>query len=304
MAKISVIVPIYGVEQYIERCVRSLFRQTLSDIEFIFIDDCTKDDSISILNKLIEDNRTVIMNKGWKVRVESMPSNSGLPAVRKYGVSLSEGDYIAHCDSDDWVEPSMYQLLYEKAIEKNYDIVWCGYYRTDGKSFIKKTDNRQRFLMQGPVWNKIIKRTVYTDNFIVYPISSKAEDGALMTQLSFFSKSRYYIDQPLYNYFINDKSICGQIDENSCIRKLEQEKLNVQLREDFLRREEVIEKYDIDIIMWKYAARENLKPLLNQTKYLRLWRETYPEINKPFILDRRISLRTKLAFIKRYLGIF
>ena len=303
MPKLSVIIPIYGVEKYIQRCARSLFEQTLNDIEFIFINDCTRDSSMSLLDDILKEYTDKIKTKGWTVKVTCMPKNSGLPAVRKYGISLSSGEYIAHCDSDDWTEPTLYQELYDTAKKNDLDIVWCGYNRTDGHVFIPKSDSGQRELMQGPVWNKIVKRSIYTDHSIEYPTASKAEDGALMTQLSFYAKSRVYVNMPLYNYFINVSSITGQKDEASCLRKLEQEKQNVDLRVSFLERENALKGHEVDVIMWKYAARENLKPLLGRKKFRILWRGTYQEINSAFLKSKQISIRTKFAFLQRYFGI-
>ena len=303
MPKLTVIIPIYGVEKYIQRCARSLFEQTLDNIEYIFINDCTRDNSMQLLDEVIGEYRSKFEEMKWTVRIASMQKNSGLPAVRKYGISLATGKYIAHCDSDDWVETAMYQTLLNKAEDGDFDIVWCGYNRTDGITFESKSDAGQRQLMQGPVWNKIVKRTIYTDHSIDYPTASKAEDGALMTQLSFYAKSRAYIDSPLYNYYINAASITGQKDENSCLRKLEQEKQNVDLRIAFLQKEKAINEHDLDVIMWKYTSRENLVPLLSKRKYRKLWRGTYPEINQLFLKDNRIPMRTKLAFVQRYFGL-
>ena len=119
MAKVSVIVPIYNVSRFIKRCVESLFNQTLDDVEFIFVNDCTPDDSIDILKKVIADypdRNTMIINH---------EVNKGLPAARNTGLKAASGDYIFHCDSDDFIEPTMLNDLYYTACDDNADIVWC-----------------------------------------------------------------------------------------------------------------------------------------------------------------------------------
>ena len=88
MPKVSVIIPVYGVEKYIERCARSLFEQTLDDIEYIFVDDCSPDKSVFILERIIKEYSSRFLDEGKKVRIERMPKNCGLPAVRKYGIQL------------------------------------------------------------------------------------------------------------------------------------------------------------------------------------------------------------------------
>ena len=127
MPKVSVIIPIYSVEKYIEKCAHSLFKQTLDDIEYIFIDDCTPDHSIEIIKDVLEQ----YPHRKKQTRIVRMPMNSGIGAVRKHGIQLATGDYIIHCDSDDWVDVTMYENMYKKALEENLDIVFCDYYETD-----------------------------------------------------------------------------------------------------------------------------------------------------------------------------
>ena len=103
MPKVSVIVPIYKVEPFIERCARSLFEQTLDDIEYIFVNDCTPDKSMEVLSRVLED----YPGRKEQVRIITMPVNSGLPKVRRAGLEVASGDYIIHCDSDDWVDRTM-----------------------------------------------------------------------------------------------------------------------------------------------------------------------------------------------------
>lgn len=138
MPKVSVLVPIYGVEKYIERCARSLFEQTLDEMEFIFVDDCTPDKSMEILRSVIEEYRLRFAEKRYTVRIERMPTNSGLAAVRRYGIQLATGDYIIHCDSDDWVDATMYEKMYNKAIGEGSDVVVCDYYMSDENKSIPK----------------------------------------------------------------------------------------------------------------------------------------------------------------------
>ena len=123
MPKVSVIIPIYGVEKYIERCARSLMEQTLTDIEYIFINDCTQDQSIEILKRVIsqyperQDNIILTNNK----------TNVGQARTRRKGIMMAHGDYIIHCDPDDWVDNDWIKSLYRAASDNNADISWCGF---------------------------------------------------------------------------------------------------------------------------------------------------------------------------------
>lgn len=295
MPKISVIVPVYGVEQFIERCARSLFEQTLCDIEYIFIDDCTPDQSIRILNDIIEEYKQRLLADNKIVRVEKMSSNSGLPSVRKYGIKLATGDYIVHCDSDDWVDISMYEKLYTLAKNDNSDIVFCHYYLSDGVTHTPCNDN-QRKLMSGPLWNKLIKRSLY-DKIDEYPVCNKAEDGAYMVQLSFFAVKVSLLQEYLYYYFQNPSSICGNVSEKACLSKVRQEYENTELRIRFLERYNSLSKYRTEIIRWKKYTRDNLLPVIGDYKCYKIWRKTYPELNYQYLFNREIKLKEKLLFV-------
>ena len=153
-AKVSIIIPVYGVEKYIERCAISLFEQTLDDIEYIFVNDCTPDRSIEILKDVL--NR--FPNRVSQVHILNMPYNSGQAAVRKLGIENATGEYIIHCDSDDWVELTAYEKLYKCAITNNSDIVFCDFFKSDG--------NKNTYISR-PV-------NVQSKNLVIKSVSQKA----------------------------------------------------------------------------------------------------------------------------------
>mgnify|MGYP000541624267 CR=1 FL=1 len=110
---VSVIVPIYGVEPYIEKCARSLFEQSLENMVFIFVNDCTPDKSVEILRQVIED----YPRRYLQIQIIEHEENRGLAMARNSGLLIAKGEYIIHCDSDDWVELDMYEEMYEKAMK-------------------------------------------------------------------------------------------------------------------------------------------------------------------------------------------
>ena len=112
MVRVSVVVPIYNVSQYIERCVRSLFEQTLQDIEYIFVNDCTPDASIAILEKLMEEYPA----RKKQSQVIHHEKNQGLACSRIDGVKVATGKYIIHCDSDDWVDTRNFTIRQKKLV--------------------------------------------------------------------------------------------------------------------------------------------------------------------------------------------
>ena len=124
VVRISVIVPIYNVKLYIERCVRSLMEQTLENIEFIFVNDCTPDDSMDILHYVLEE----YPKRREQIKIIEHETNRGISAVRNTGLKNATGQYIIYCDSDDWVEKNMYEKLLVKALETSADIVGCDFF--------------------------------------------------------------------------------------------------------------------------------------------------------------------------------
>ena len=124
--KVSVIVAVYNVEQYVERCAHSLFNQTLDSMEYIFVDDCTPDNSIELIKKVLES----YPQREAQVKFIHHKTNQGQAAARTTGMKAATGEYIIHCDPDDWVDLDTYELMYRAAHpegRKPIDVVLCNY---------------------------------------------------------------------------------------------------------------------------------------------------------------------------------
>ncbi|MBQ7039801.1 MAG: glycosyltransferase family 2 protein, partial [Clostridia bacterium] len=129
MPKVSIIVPVYNAEKYIERCVNSLKNQTLDDIEIILVDDSSTDSSLEICKKMAkEDNRIKVIHK----------VNEGAGYARNAALEIATGKYIGFADSDDFVEKGMFEALYEKAEKYNSELVMSGVLFVDGNMFSEK----------------------------------------------------------------------------------------------------------------------------------------------------------------------
>ena len=158
---VSVIVPIYNVEKFIARCVKSLMEQSLDRVEYIFIDDATPDNSIVILKEVL----SYYPQRSLHCQIIKHEKNNGLPAARNTGLSLAKGQYIFHCDSDDFVEHDMLKFMYEKAVETQADIVWSDWYLSYGtkERYMYQPEYESAYLalkgllageMKYNVWNK------------------------------------------------------------------------------------------------------------------------------------------------------
>ena len=125
--KLSILVPVYKVEAYIEKCARSLFEQTYKDIEYIFIDDCSPDGSFAVLERVLKD----YPERKTQVRIVKHTKNSGLVRARKTGLEAATGELITHCDSDDWVDKDMYEKMVAKFMNPEVDMVFAPMVRND-----------------------------------------------------------------------------------------------------------------------------------------------------------------------------
>ena len=223
MVKVSVCIPVYGVEKYIERCARSLFEQTMTDgIEFIFVNDCTKDNSIEILEKVLEE----YPHRKEQVKIIHHEKNRGLVAARNTGLEHATGDYIIHCDSDDWVDPNMYEEMYNKAIATDADMVYCDYYVSTTILYYiphKGTCEIQEILngllagkIHGATWNKLFKRSIAHNKNIWCPNHIVMYEDLLRTsQMIKMCKKIAFINKPLYFYAQNSTSLVHNYTRNS-----------------------------------------------------------------------------------------
>lgn len=205
--KVSVIVPVYNVEKFIDKCLNSLVKQSLKEIEIIVVNDGTKDNSQKIIDKYV---------KKYPDKIKSyIKENGGQGSARNYGLKKTTGEYIGYVDSDDFVEKDMYKKLYNKAKENNYDIVVCGNYNVSEDyqnknidAFINNynTDLENIFFGKMAVWNKIYKRDILIKNKLEFKEKVWYEDLAFTLKAIMNSNTFAFIDEPLYDYLIREGS--------------------------------------------------------------------------------------------------
>lgn len=309
MYKVTVIVPVYNAEKYLGRCLKSLFEQTLDSIEYIFIDDCSSDNSVKILQQTIAE----YPHRSAHARILRMSKNSGSAAVRKLGMEMANGEYIIHCDSDDWVDVDMYRLMYDKAVDGNYDIVVSRYvlaYDTyiDGNIyFVPDSHYSDKFklisdLIQpgsnlNNVWSKLVKRRLYCDSNFTFPLEDMGEDMAIMCQLFYLSDRVGYIDKSLYFYYQNQGSISNSSGGNKELKRVCQIKNNFDLILRFLEINKVIDSFKSEIFIRKLAIKERVRACISNDETYHIWRNIYPEINFMTVT----SLRLKIIYLLTYL---
>lgn len=205
--KISIIVPVYNVEKYIKKCLDSLVNQTLKEIEVIVVNDGSPDQSQKIIDKYVKKYPNIIKSY--------TKENGGQGSARNFGLTKAKGEYIGYVDSDDFVELDMYEKMYNKAKEKDLDIVICGSYNVDEISLNKEIDldnitfedkKTNAFFGRMAVWNKIYKRQLLEDSKAEFRSKVWYEDLDFTVKALSYAKKIDYVNEPFYDYLIRQGS--------------------------------------------------------------------------------------------------
>jgi glycosyltransferase involved in cell wall biosynthesis len=207
--RISYITTIYGVEPYIAKFAETFLGQTYNDIQFIFVNDGTKDRSIELLEALIAEKYEHLRPQIKIVH----KANGGLPAARRTGLEHATGDYIYNVDSDDWLSEGSIAKIAAKIAESGADIVYFNYVKEyPTRSSVKKERaygaGEQRLYVRnmynhrsfGTLCNKCVRRALFTENDIAVPKYGYAEDCFLSVQLVGYAKTLAYLDMDIYHY--------------------------------------------------------------------------------------------------------
>lgn len=217
---ISIIVPVYNVEDYVEKCIRSIMGQTYPLLEIIIVDDGSTDDSGSICDKLkAEDNRIKVIHQ----------SNRGLVRARKNGLNIAQGELVGFVDGDDFVEPAMYERLYKLLMEHEADFVHSGFFygNTQDVKGVKKggdicitEENRVEMLknmvlgnsnvysLAPSIWSKLFKRDLVIKSYGTIADSSSFGEDLLCLCNSFMICNKIFVTrEAYYRYTIREKSL-------------------------------------------------------------------------------------------------
>lgn len=214
--RVSVIVPIYNVEKYLERCLNSVKKQTFTDFEVIMINDGSTDKSSEIAQRFAEsDSRFILINQ----------ENKGISEVRNKGVQLAGGEYICFVDSDDFCTEDYIEKLYNAAKKNNADISCCVYsfyYEKTGKSRIVRLKNLKSGIYSGQeaaylvtrddrlrayLWHKMWKKDLFIKNNITFPPMDCFEDTIVAHKLMYFANKCVAIDDCCYYYVVRENSV-------------------------------------------------------------------------------------------------
>lgn len=293
--KVSIIIPVYNVEQYITKCAESLLQQTYPNIEYIFINDASTDNSLkelrSTTDKYPSRNIIILDNK----------SNKGSSTTRNIGIELATGDYINFCDSDDWVESTAIEEMVATAIFNNADVVATPFYtntfKTENVLYFPSSNiadlnsipiNFQHFSL----CNKLIRASILQENNILsLPGIDCWEDLSITSRIFALTSSVVLLNKPFYHY--------RKYEYHSLTSDSHERQLNDRLRyTEFLIKwfteNNLSTKYTKFLNHLKFTAK--IKMLRTTPKQFRLWKRTYPESNKHIMSYTDIPLHYRILF--------
>ncbi len=298
--KVSVIVPVYNTEKYVERSIISLMEQTLSDVEFIIIDDGSTDKSAEVVNNVIIRYPNLFERITFIKR-----ENRGVAATRAEGIDIARGEYIIHCDSDDYCNKDMLHKMYSVAKEKDLDILVTDFILDFGSTQILQSqknvigNNCVSLLLRGDLdvslSNKLIKKALYIENDVrVINGFNMGEDFCTILRLVYFAKKIDYLE--IVSFYYN------KYNNSSATSHYSEKSLNdlvgvVIFVENFLRERKVYNDYSKDFFEYKIIVK-NLhlwNGLQNRSIYNK-GINLFPEVNS-FALYNSNKISVFLKFI-------
>lgn len=208
---LSIIVPVYNAEQYLQRCIESLINQTYKNLDLILVDDGSTDESGAICDSFQEDDRVKVFHT----------QNRGQASARNFGLKHATGDYITFVDDDDWIDANMYEKLISCAIQYNKQITGCatatelpgGGTRNTFSDLTTGSISGEQCILDilyqtshawGAMWNKIYKAELFDGRY--FPDGKQLEDYKLVTELYYTVKQIYFVAEPMYHWCMRDNS--------------------------------------------------------------------------------------------------
>lgn len=290
--KVSVVIPVYKVEKYIGRCTRSLMEQTYQDVEFLFVDDASPDRSMEIVREITSSYRR-------DVHFLQHTENKGLPSARNTGLRAASGEFLYHCDSDDWLEPTMLEKMVKAAVTHDADFVYCDFYLSfaGDERYMTTPDYgssmealEKGFLagqMKYNVWNKLVRRHLYIDNRICSPEEHcKGGEDLMMVKVLRMSQKCARVPEALYHY---NRANENAITKTRSKRHFDDIKANADDALAFLNAHPIQDPAFLELF------KLNIKlPFLlaGDSMHLQLWKDWYPEANASIRTNTWLPART------------
>lgn len=279
--KVSILVPFYKVEKYVGRCVESLFTQTYPNIEYVFVNDCTPDKSMVVINEYIEK-----YSVSEKCKMIIHKQNQGISASRNDCLDNMTGDYFLFVDGDDYIDKDMVELLVDAAVRENADISGCGYteeypdHRVEyPQRYTNNHDDMLRSItlltIKGVLWKLLIRREVIVVNDLRFPYDKSInEDYYFCCRLFYYAESFASVDRCLYHYVQYNPNNLTKVS----LKNIESQAAAIKKTEDFYREKGVLNIVENELNMRKFVSK--LPLILDKSCIdVKKWRTLFPESN-------------------------
>ena len=279
---VSILIPIYNVEKYLGKCLDSVFSQTYKNVEFVFVDDCSTDNSYNVLISSIKQNNI----PEYKYTIVSHKQNEGIAVSRADCIANAKGEYVQFVDSDDWIEPDMTETLVEATKSSQIDLVGCYFIKDflSGKQ-TRHSENYSQSCAENLVlcinydistvlWKMLIRRSLFS-NFTITPHVDIVEDYIISVKLYFYANSFAVVDKYLYHYVqYNEGRVSFQT-----LRSITNHIKGVKEVEEFLKTKELISQNISNLLnLRKFNIKSNF--LTKNLFDIQAYRTTFPEADK------------------------
>lgn len=298
--KISIITPIRNSEFYLEKCLRSLLKQKFEYIQYIFIDDASQDNSLLVLNNIIDQ----YPSKKEDCIIICQKENKGISYCRKLGIMVSSGEFIAFCDSDDYIESDLYLKLYQKAKKSDADIVTCGYFiEGENTKIIKKPYGYnagnifKNIYGKGEIalWDKLFRRKLLIDNNI-YPLEgyNYYEDCFITVKAIYYARKIESLPTPLYHY-VDHKNSSSKKNISDNLKSMNKYIIELEIFFKEQKTKPAIYKTLIQRLKFQYKLKLKESIIVNRKEWYEVYNGCHNAILK--FIDIPLLGRLKLFFL-------
>ena len=298
--KVSILVPFYKVENYVGRCVESLFTQTYKNIEYVFVNDCTPDGSMEVINEKINKYG---MNDKCKMIIHNQ--NQGISASRNDCLDNMTGDFFLFVDSDDYIDKDMVELLVDAAIKEDADISGCGYIEEFADHSVehpqKYTNDHGEMMraitlltIKGVMWKLLVRSTIVTehkDEVRFIPDRNMVDDYLFCCQIFYYAKRFASVDRCMYHWIQYNPNNYT----HTTVFAVESQAAAIRKTEEFYREKGVYDVVKTELIQRKFISK---LPLLFDKECIDVvrWRNLFPESNNVW-KEMSFSLGNKMLFL-------
>lgn len=315
MPKVTIAIPIYNAAAFIETCVRSVYGQTLDDLEILLIDDCSADNSIALALQILDE----YPQRKDQVRVIRNEKNQGIALVRKRMAQEARGAYLMQVDSNDYLELNAAELAYNRAEAENADMVSFERFVHIGEKVSATNheyDNVDKDVLRSQgiachgdpiITNRLVHRSLFTNPKVIWPETALAEDLIISAQFFYYAKNLAFITEPLYHYNVRCSSTAFSQNPEHVIRMFEGYKKNLELMTRFYAEHGLTEKCGSTLLYMKQQIKELLLPFNGHRKYRKLYLATFPEVGRMYFFGnqyRKPTYRERFYYVCIVLGIY